>query len=139
MEEDRDRIISKLLDVFGKASASIDSGSKGSSAAGDVAEITNRVREMISDAVAPEVTEKYEIIYYGANYVHPGFLAFWICVQSDRERDRLRSNRGLMNRLRQTFVDADYPEDGRDDVDIGFESQETVNRESGGDWYKHFK
>ena len=33
----------------------------------------------------------------------------------------------------------DYPADAQNNVHIGFESQETVDRESDGNWYLHFK
>jgi hypothetical protein len=44
-----------------------------------------------------------------------------------------------MYRLRQVLVDEDYPEDGRNDVDYGFESQETINLEYDGNWANNIK
>ena len=104
-----------------------------------IKKITNRAEAMISKIVAAEVIEKHWVTHYGANGIHPRHLVFWVCVQSDKERDRLQSDNALMGRLKQTLVDVNYPEEGRDYVHLGFESQETVDRESNGNWYHHWK
>lgn len=44
-----------------------------------------------------------------------------------------------MNSLRNILAVHEYPIEGRPFVHIGFESEETVARESGGNWYYHFK
>lgn len=41
--------------------------------------------------------------------------------------------------LRQLLVKHDYPEEARQFVKIDFESQETVQRQSNGNWFEHFK
>lgn len=105
----------------------------------DIGEITNRVEAMITRIVASQTSENHWVTHYGANYLHPRHLVFWICVQSDRERNRLQADSVLIARLRQTLVDANYPLEGREDVFIGFESQETVDRQSEGSWYNHWK
>jgi len=79
------------------------------------------------------------VTHYGAFDIHPRHLVYWICVKSDTERDRLASDQALMTSLRRTLVDCDYPLEGRSEVHIGFESQETVDRESDGNWWYHWK
>jgi hypothetical protein len=64
---------------------------------------------------------------------------YWICVRTDAERDRLASDPNLVASLRQTLVECAYPLEGRSEVHIGFESQETVDRESEGNWWYHWK
>ena len=50
------------------------------------------------------------------------------------------ANDTLLNgQLRALLVKNDYPNEARQFVHIGFESQETVERESAGNWYHHFK
>jgi len=52
---------------------------------------------------------------------------------------QLSNDKSLNDLLRNTLIIAEYPKEALNDVFIGFESQETVKRESGGDWYLHFK
>ena len=100
---------------------------------------TEQAEALISLIATDEVTEKHWVTHYGANDIHPKHLVFWICVQTDKERDRLISDKPLMERLRNTLIEVDYPKEGRDFVFIGFESQETVDRESNGHWWHHWK
>ncbi len=44
-----------------------------------------------------------------------------------------------MNSLKEVLIKHDYPKEAIDLVHIGIESQETVERESDGNWYNHFK
>lgn len=83
--------------------------------------------------------EELGVTYYGAFDIHPRYLVYWICVKTDAEKQRLEADEGLMRKLRDVLVRYDYPPEGRESVLIGFESQETVDRESGGDWYQHWK
>jgi hypothetical protein len=104
-----------------------------------IQDVTYQARRKIMEIMTPEALEEFSVIHYGANDIHPRYLVFWICVQSDRERDRLRADTALMERLRHTLLEVDYPPEGRDEVAIGFESQETVDRVSDGNWYYHWK
>lgn len=54
-------------------------------------------------------------------------------------KSELQANTLLMGELRDLLRKQEYPEQGRPFVYIGFESQETVDRESGGNWYHHLK
>lgn len=83
--------------------------------------------------------QKFWIDWYGAYEIDPRYLVIWICVESDNAKLKLESDKELSNRLREILVKHDYPREAISSVHIGFESQETVNRESNGDWHKHFK
>jgi hypothetical protein len=72
------------------------------------------IQNDIINIVKPSCPEKFDVIWYGAYQIDPKNLVYWICVESDEIKDQL----------------AKY---------IGFESQETVDRESNGSWYAHFK
>jgi hypothetical protein len=101
--------------------------------------IVNGVNEAIIRLAEASAREDVRVQHYGAFDIHPRYLVFWICVKTDSERDRLRGDESLMASLRQVLVDCDYPAEGRNDVHIGFESQETVDRDSDGSWYHHWK
>jgi hypothetical protein len=83
--------------------------------------------------------EDVSVTCYGAFDIHPKHLVYWICVTTDAEKHRLEDDGALMERLRDVLVSRRYPPEGRDFVHIGFESQETVDRESDGDWWQHWK
>lgn len=81
----------------------------------------------------------FSFFHYGANWIHPKHLAIWICVQTDAEKDAVNSNSELLASIRRHLAENGYPEEGVDEVYIGSESKETVDRVSGGNWWYHFK
>jgi hypothetical protein len=105
----------------------------------DIKEVTERIEKAIEAVIADVAKEKHWVTHYGANNIHPQHLVYWICVQSDAEKKRLEDNSELYRKLRSLLTEHHYPLAGREQVHIGFESQETVDRESGGNWYHHWK
>ena len=101
--------------------------------------VTALIEQAIKDEVGHHTSEKFWVTHYGANDIHPRHLVYWIVVVSDQEKCRLESDSLLIAELRSLLVKHDYPVEGRDGVHIGFESQETVDRESGGNFYHHWK
>jgi len=83
--------------------------------------------------------ERFNVLWFGDYQADPKNLVFWICVQTNAERDFLKTDAGLNRKLRGLFEKYDYPADARDAVQINYESQQTVDRESGGDWHQHLK
>ena len=101
--------------------------------------VTALVERAITEEVGRHAKEKFWVTHYGANDIHPRHLVYWIVVGSDHEKRRLEADSALMAVLRSLLVRHDYPIEGRNEVHIGFESQETVDRESGGNFYHHWK
>ena len=79
------------------------------------------------------------INWYGAYEIAPRNVVFWICIETDLVKDSLSRNKDLETQLRSAFTKFQYPAHAIPFIYIGFESQETVNRESGGNWHHHFK
>jgi hypothetical protein len=104
-----------------------------------IEKVTALIELAISDEMAKHTNEKFWVTHYGANHIHPKHLVYWIVVHSDLEKGRLEADTALMQVLRSLLEKYDYPIQGRNGVHIGFESQETVNRESGGNFYYHWK
>lgn len=99
----------------------------------------DRIVGAIKDEIAPRTRERVVVTHYGAIDIHPKHLVIWIVVDSDAERSRLAGDAVLRQRLRGFLAEFQYPVEGRDTAHIGFESVETVNRESGGDFWRHWK
>jgi hypothetical protein len=104
-----------------------------------IGRVTALIERAITDEVGRHVKEKFWVTHYGANHIHPKHLVYWIVVVSDLEKHRLEADLALMAALRSLLVKCDYPSEGREGVHIGFESQETVDRESGGNFYYYWK
>ncbi len=98
-----------------------------------------RIKNDIENTVSHYCTEKFDILWYGVYYIDPKHLVYWICIKTDTVKNRLENNLELNLKLRELLVKHEYPEESRQFVHIGFESQETVDRESSGNWYHHFK
>lgn len=105
----------------------------------NIKSVTLRIEEAIKQLMSAETREKFWVTHYGANEIHPKHLVYWICVPSDAEKARLESDVMLLARLHELLVLHQYPERGRGGVFIGFESQQTVDRESKGNWWYHWK
>jgi len=79
------------------------------------------------------------IMWYRAYYIHPRHMVFWICVGTDSEKERLRSDEQFWTSARGLLAEYAYPSEGRDGVQLGVESQETVAREANGNWWLYMK
>jgi len=77
--------------------------------------------------------------HYGAFDIDPKHLVYKICLNSDAERIRLANDASLKQRLRDLLEKHDYPEEARANVYIGFESEEAINQESGGNPWRHWR
>jgi hypothetical protein len=93
----------------------------------------------IKDIIKSTINQKFWIESYGAYKLDAKYLVIWVCVEEDVTKTTLESDKDLLNTLKETLIKHNYPKDAIPFVSIGFESQETVNRESNGDWYMHFK
>lgn len=98
-----------------------------------------RINKEIESLTSKFCTEKFSVINYGAFDIDPKYLVYWICVQTDKAKHELENNVLLGQDLREILDKNDYPIDSRKHVAIGFESQETVDRVSKGNWWQHFK
>jgi hypothetical protein len=73
---------------------------------------------------------------YGATELDPRNFTVTIDVRYDRERDEIRRDPLLRDRFRQALVDADYPASAIARVQFDVQSQQTVDRDFGGNWYQ---
>lgn len=85
------------------------------------------------------LNQKIVVFHYGAYDINPKYLVFWICVDTDEIKERLDKDKKVIKELKDILVKNEYPSEAINSVHIGFESHETVNRESKGNWFLHFK
>jgi hypothetical protein len=80
------------------------------------------------------------IFSFGAIDLFPGSLAFWVRVPTDAERDGLLKDQTAFDRwMVAILLESGYPEDSVGRVAFTAESDETVNREHGGNWWYAIK
>jgi hypothetical protein len=97
------------------------------------------IKDHITQIIKRSCSEKFFIYWYGAYDLDPKYLVYWVCVKTDNMKAKLESDRDLNSELRQLLEAHEYPIEAREFVHLGFESQETVDKKSGGNWYQHFK
>ena len=76
---------------------------------------------------------------FGAYHIDPKHMVFVVGVRSDRERDVLRKDLAFPPRLKELLVKINWPVPARSAVQFDIESQETVDRETRGNWWYHYK
>ncbi|MBS1571348.1 MAG: hypothetical protein JST62_02985 [Bacteroidetes bacterium] len=97
------------------------------------------IKDDIIKIIKPACKEKFFIFYYGAYDIDPRHLVYWICIKTDDLKTKLSNDKILNSKLRHILTINNYPSEAIANVHIGFESQETVDRESNGHWFHHFK
>jgi hypothetical protein len=96
--------------------------------------IESAIRQLVrSQGMLPSVWS------FGAYYIDPKHLVFVVGVPSDAERDSLQSNPEFHDQLLTLLCRFNWPDTARSAVIFDIESEETVDRESGGNWWYHYK
>jgi len=86
-------------------------------------------------ALARETEPSAGIFHFGAVDIHPKHLAYWITTDTDAQRDRLAADTGMQDEFRRILMRVGYPAEAILDVGFAFQSEETVQRDYGGNWY----
>jgi len=102
--------------------------------------IRRTVRRLLAvkDVTAAKTVNPW-MFWIGAYDIDPRHLSFVIGVQTDKERDRLRADQQFNEQLKQALVTVDWPEAARPHVKFEIQSDETVERESAGNWHAHYQ
>lgn len=107
----------------------------------DPGDLTGKIRrfEQLALAAAKERIDDAKVFTIGAPDVDSKYLALWITTQTDAQRDALSGDAGLKKALVAALHSVDYPPEAIPQVGFAFESEETVKREWGGDWWACIK
>ncbi len=97
------------------------------------------IKDDIKKTVSEFCSEDIRVDWLGAYDIAPENLAFWIVVKTDEMKDKLEKDKPLHYLLRGLLEKHNYPETARSSIFIGFESQETVDRDFNGSWYYRYK
>jgi hypothetical protein len=84
------------------------------------------------------VTPKF-IWWIGAIDLDPKHLVFWIAADRDSERDELLADQTFRSDCIDAIIATGYPPDAARFTGIAIESQQTVDREFGGNWWYTIK
>ncbi len=76
---------------------------------------------------------------FGAYEIDPKNLVFVVGVSTDLEKESLRANKVFQSDTRNLLAKYNWPLDSRTHIQFEIESQETVDRETNGNWWYHFK
>jgi hypothetical protein len=76
---------------------------------------------------------------FGAYYIDPKHMVFVVGVQTDVEKARLKADSSFNNEMQALLVNYNWPFMARESVLFDIESQETVDRETNGHWWHHYK
>jgi hypothetical protein len=94
-----------------------------------------RAAEAAIIALARQKVARAGAFHIGAVDIGPANLAFWITTATDAERDRLKADETMRAAFRAALAEAGYPADAIPHVGFAYESQETVSRDHGGNWW----
>jgi hypothetical protein len=76
---------------------------------------------------------------FGAYEIDPKNLVFVVGVSTDKEKRNLKIDVKFNNNMKALLIKYNWPIESRKHVVFDIESQETVDRESSGHWWQHYK
>jgi hypothetical protein len=71
----------------------------------------------------------------GMSSIDPRYFCILIDVKTDSEKRELLEDTDLRKSIRQAALDAGYPAESVPLIEVSIESQQTVDRDWGGNWY----
>jgi hypothetical protein len=75
------------------------------------------------------------IWWIGAIDINPRHLVFWVATDRDSERDALLADQSFIRDCLKALAASGYPREAASLAHITAESQQTVDRDFGGNWW----
>jgi hypothetical protein len=76
---------------------------------------------------------------FGAYWIDPKHMDFVVGVSTEKNKLELKSNRNFVLAMAEVLERFNWPLEARAAVTFDIESQESVDRESDGNWWYHYK
>ena len=76
---------------------------------------------------------------FGAYDIDPKHLVFVVGVPTNKEKNDFKADSLLAEKMKFLLKKYNWPIDARKHVVFDIESQETVDRETNGNWWHHYK
>lgn len=92
----------------------------------------------MNEIVSEFCLDDFKIKYDGSYEINPSSLIIWVQVVNDSTKNKLILDKKLITEMRKVLIKNAFPIDDLGKINIFIESEETVNREAGGSWYKYF-
>lgn len=76
---------------------------------------------------------------FGAYDIDPKHLVFVVGVPTDKQKNNLKADNLFCDNIKFLLEKYNYPITARKHIVFDIESQETVDRETNGNWWYHYK
>ena len=97
-----------------------------------------RIESAIKSLIKTE-NSKPIVWSFGSYTIDPKYLTFVVGISTDEKRNQLRNNTEFNKSLKLLLAKFNWPKKARNYVTFDIESQETVDRETNGNWWYHYK
>ena len=100
--------------------------------------IATAIETDVKDILA-EKSIKHTVFSFGAHHINPRHFVIIVGVETDAQKLSLTQDELFIHSLKDLLFKHKWPEEARKHVIFDIESEETVSRESNGNWWYHFK
>jgi hypothetical protein len=98
-----------------------------------------RCRDVLGRQFSDRLGTEVRTTSFGAVDINPVHLAVWFITDTDAQRDQLLASPDFVQTCRAALVASGYPSEAVHHVGFSAASEETVQRDWGGNWWQFFK
>lgn len=104
--------------------------------------IVRAATDSVASSVSDERPALHSHFFYGASAIHPRYLVTWYLFRTDADYALAQANGLTMrieSRTRQQLLERGYPAEWVGAIAVSFTTDETIQREAGGNYWHYFK